>query len=199
MSLYFNISSSIRIAGGYRYQTFLQNTVTSPPHLRTRKQNQLPSLPPRASTRSVAAPVEKMETRNKSLNLFRSQVDGCTDQMEAEAEGVAMEDQGEAVTSVQERLAVRNHLLKRKLEMEDEMMHLQKRACVLQERKEVNLSLHYNVSITLITQIIFVYLQRQREEKLLLLNEQKETELKIQSLLQYIADLAASSSSATCL
>ena len=199
MSLYFNISSSIRIAGGYRYQTFLQNTVTSPPHLRTRKQNQLPSLPPRASTRSVAAPVEKMETRNKSLNLFRSQMDGCTDQMEAEAEGVAMEDQGEAVTSVQERLAVRNHLLKRKLEMEDEMMHLQKRACVLQERKEVNLSLHYNVSITLITQIIFVYLQRQREEKLLLLNEQKETELKIQSLLQYIADLAASSSSATCL
>ena len=199
MSLYFNISSSIRIAGGYRYQTFLQNTVTSPPHLRTRKQNQLPSLPPRASTRSVAAPVEKMETRNKSLNLFRSQVDGCTDQMEAEAEGVAVEDQGEAVTSLQERLAVRNHLLKRKLEMEDEMMHLQKRACVLQERKEVNISLNYNVSITLITQIIFVYLQRQREEKLLLLKEQKETELKIQSLLQYIADLAASSSSATCL
>ena len=197
MSLYFNISSSIRIAGGYRYQTFLQNTVTSPPHLRTRKQNQLPSLPPRASTRSVAAPVEKMETRNKSLNLFRSQVDGCTDQMEAEAEGVAVEDQGEAVTSLQERLAVRNHLMKRKLEMEDEMMHLQKRACVLQERKEVNLSLNYNVSI--ITQIIFVYLQRQREEKLLLLKEQKETELKIQSLLQYIADLAASSSSATCL
>ena len=150
MSLYFNISSSIRIAGGYRYQTFLQNTVTSPPHLRTRKQNQLPSLPPRASTRSVAAPVEKMETRNKSLNLFRSQVDGCTDQLEAEAEGVAaMEAQGEAVTSLQERLAVRNHLLKRKLEMEDEMMHLQKRACVLQERKEVNLSLNYNVSITL--------------------------------------------------
>ena len=134
LSLYFNISSSIRIAGGYRYQTFLQNTVTSPPHLRTRKQNQLPSLPPRASTRSVAAPVEKMETRNKSLNLFRSQVDGCTDQMEAEA----VEEQGEAVTSLQERLAVRNHLLKRKLEMEDEMMHLQKRACVLQERKEVN-------------------------------------------------------------
>ena len=199
MSLYFNISSSIRIAGGYRYQTFLQNTVTSPPHLRTRKQNQLPSLPPRASTRSVAAPVEKMETRNKSLNLFRSQVDGCTDQLEAEAEGVAMEDQGEAVSSLQERLAVRNHLMKRKLEMEDEMMHLQKRACVLQERKEVNLSLNYNVSITLITQIIFVYLQRQREEKLLLLKEQKETELKIQSLLQYIADLAASSSSATCL
>ena len=199
MSLYFNISSSIRIAGGYRYQTFLQNTVTSPPHLRTRKQNQLPSLPPRASTRSVAAPVEKMETRNKSLNLFRSQLDGCTDQLEAEAEGVAVEDQGEAVTSLQERLAVRNHLLKRKLEMEDEMMHLQKRACVLQERKEVNLSLNYNLSITLITQIIFVYLQRQREEKLLLLKEQKETELKIQSLLQYIADLAASSSSATCL
>ena len=192
MSLYFNISSSIRIAGGYRYQTFLQNTVTSPPHLRTRKQNQLPSLPPRASTRSVAAPVEKMETRNKSLNLFRSQVDGCTDQMEAEAEGVAMEDQGETLTSVQERLAVRNHLLKRKLEMEDEMMHLQKRACVLQERKEVNIYyFNYNVSITC--------LQRQREEKLLLLKEQKETELKIQSLLQYIADLAASSSSATCL
>ena len=134
LSLYFNISSSIRIAGGYRYQTFLQNTVTSPPHLRTRKQNQLPSLPPRASTRSVAAPVEKMETRNKSLNLFRSQVDGCTDQMEAEA----VEEQGEAVASLQERLAVRNHLLKRKLEMEDEIMHLQKRACVLQERKEVD-------------------------------------------------------------
>ena len=129
----FNISY-IRIAGGYRYQTFLQNTVTSPPHLRTRKQNQLPSLPPRASTRSVAAPVEKMETRNKSLNLFRSQVDGCTDHMEAEA----VEEQGEAVASLQERLAVRNHLLKRKLEMEDEIMHLQKRACVLQERKEVD-------------------------------------------------------------
>ena len=82
----------------------------------------------------MAAPVEKMETRNKSLNLFRSQVDGCTDQMEAEAE----EEQGETVTSLQERLAVRNHLLKRKLEMEDEIMHLQKRACVLQERKEVD-------------------------------------------------------------
>ena len=39
--------------------------------------------------------------------------------------------------------------------------------------------------------------KRQREEKLLLLKEQKETELKIQSLLQYIADLAASSSSST--
>ena len=165
MSLYFNISSSIRIAGGYRYQTFLQNTVTSPPHLRTRKQNQLPSLPPRASTRSVAAPVEKMETRNKSLNLFRSQLDGCTDHLEAEAEGVAVEDQGEAVTSLQERLAVRNHLLKRKLEMEDEMMHLQKRACVLQERKEVNLSLNYNVSITFINNTNYFCLFTETERR----------------------------------
>ena len=54
----------------YRYQTFLQNSITSPPHLRRRKPNQLPSLP--RPVKSLSFPtVEKMETRSKSPSLAK--------------------------------------------------------------------------------------------------------------------------------
>eukprot|EP00091_Calanus_sinicus_P015890 TRINITY_DN3486_c0_g1_i1.p1 TRINITY_DN3486_c0_g1~~TRINITY_DN3486_c0_g1_i1.p1 ORF type:complete len:336 (+),score=48.82 TRINITY_DN3486_c0_g1_i1:281-1288(+) len=62
----------------YRYQTFLQNSITSPPHLRRRKPNQLPSLPRPAKSLSFPT-TEKMETRNKSPSLSKSQVDGAND------------------------------------------------------------------------------------------------------------------------
>ena len=109
-----------------RYQTFLQNTITSPPRLRNRRSNQLPVLPPRASTRNIPAP-EKMETRNKTLGMFRSQVDGADD---------LVEDMEEESKTIAERIAFRNQLLKRKLEMEDELEDLQKRARTVQERRE---------------------------------------------------------------
>ena len=114
-----------------RYQTFLQNTITSPPRLRNRRSNQLPVLPPRVSTRNIPAP-EKMETRNKSLGMFRSQVDGSDDLVEDMEESVPP-----PTNNIEERIAFRNQLLKRKLEMEDEMEDLQKRARIVQERREV--------------------------------------------------------------
>ena len=112
-----------------RYQTFLQNTITSPPRLRNRRSNQLPVLPPRASTRNIPAP-EKMETRNKTLGMFRSQVDGADDLVEDMEES-------DPPKNIAERVAFRNQLLKRKLEMEDELEDLQKRARTVQERREV--------------------------------------------------------------
>ena len=117
-----------------RYQTFLQNTVTSPPRLRNRRSNQLPVLPPRASTRNIPAP-EKMETRNKSLGMFRSQVDGTDDFMEDMEEDTLMESV--RTKNIEEKIAFRNQLLKRKLEMEDELESLHKRARTVQERREV--------------------------------------------------------------
>jgi len=150
----------------YRYQTFLQNTITSPPHLRRRKPNQLPTAPPRSSPRTIP-PLEKMETRNKTLNLFKSQVDGCDDLVDE------VDDKDEPLlnNNFVERLEFRNQLLKRKLEMEEEMENLQKKAKILQDKRE-----------------------RQKEEKMLLLKEQKETEQKIFQLLQHISDAAVSSS-----
>ena len=117
-----------------RYQTFLQNTVTSPPRLRNRRSNQLPVLPPRASTRNIPAP-EKMETRNKSLGMFRSQVDGTDDFMEDMEDDTSMESV--RTKNSEEKIAFRNQLLKRKLEMEDELESLHKRARTVQERREV--------------------------------------------------------------
>merc|ERR1712012_255079 len=141
---------------GYQTFNFLQNTVTSPPHLRQRKPNQLPSLPPRSSPRTLP-PIEKMETRNKTLNLFKTQVDGCNDDLEDESE------------VVQQKIQLRDSLLKRKLE--DEMIHWEKRARIAEDKRE-----------------------RNKDERMLLLKEQKDTEQKIFSLLQHIADVAASSS-----
>lgn len=116
----------------YRYQTFLQNTITSPPHLRRRKPNQLPTAPPRSSPRTIP-PLEKMETRNKTLNLFKSQVDGCDDLVDE------VDDKDEPLlnNNFVERLEFRNQLLKRKLEMEEEMENLQKKAKILQDKREV--------------------------------------------------------------
>jgi len=161
-----------------RYQTFLQNTVTSPPRLRNRRSNQLPVLPPRASTRNIPAP-EKMETRNKSLGMFRSQVDGTDDFMEDMEEDTLMESV--RTKNIEEKIAFRNQLLKRKLEMEDELESLHKRARTVQERRE-----------------------RQKDEKMLLLKEQRETEQKIRDLLNFVADIAStynssSGSSSSCL
>ena len=77
-----------------------------------------------------------METRNKTLNLFKTQVDGCDDDMIDEVEQT---EHGHVNNNyLAERIQVRNELLKRKLEMEDEMEHLQKRARFLQDKREVN-------------------------------------------------------------
>jgi len=150
----------------YRYQTFLQSTITSPPHLRRRKPNQLPSLPPRQGLRTISLPPpEKMETRKKTVNMMKTQVDGCqdlTDEMESE-------ESSPGESEVYQRLEYRNFLLKRKLEMEEEMETLQKRAKVLQDKRE-----------------------DQKDEKLRLLKEQKETEVKIRTLLQNLVDSSTS-------
>jgi len=146
----------------YRYQTFLQNSITSPPHLRRRKPNQLPSLP--RPVKSLSFPtVEKMETRSKSPSLAKSQVDGADDISEEsgnEESGTCM------VYSIQERIELRNSLLKRKREMETEIETLQKKAKILQEVREV-----------------------QREEKCLLLKRQMETTSKIRKLHLFMAEL----------
>jgi len=151
----------------YRYQTFLQSTINSPPHLRTRKPNQLPSGAPtsRSSPRNIQ-PLEKMETRNKAINMFKSQIDGCED-VEIELSDAAANYKN---SYLEERIMFRNELLKRKLEMEDEMQQLSKRAKFLQEKKE-----------------------RQKEERMLLLKQRKDTEEKIYKILQNLADEATAS------
>ena len=150
----------------YRYQTFLQSTITSPPHLRRRKPNQLPSLPPRQGLRTISLPPpEKMETRKKTVNLMKTQVDGCldlTDEMESE-------ESSSGGSELYQRLEYRNFLLKRKHEMEEEMETLEKRAKVLQDKRE-----------------------DQKDEKLRLLKEQKETEVKIRNLLQNLVNSSTS-------
>jgi len=150
----------------YRYQTFLQSSITSPPHLRRRKPNQLPSLPPRQGLRTISLPPpEKMETRKKTVNMMKTQVDGCQDLTEE----MQSEESASAESQLYQRLEYRNFLLKRKHEMEEEMETLQKRAKVLQERRE-----------------------DQKDEKLKLLMEQKETEVKIRNLLQNLVDSSTS-------
>jgi len=142
----------------YRYQTFLQNSITSPPHLRRRKPNQLPSVP--RPVKSLSFPtVEKMETRSKSPSLSKSQVDGADDLSE-DSESEAM------LNRFEERIELRNSLLKRKKEMEIEMESLQKKAKILQEVQE-----------------------RQKEEKSLLLKKQMETGSKIKKLHLFVAEL----------
>jgi len=146
----------------YRYQTFLQNSITSPPHLRRRKPNQLPSLP--RPVKSLSFPtVEKMETRSKSPSLAKSQVDGADDLSEDSAND---ESETSMVYSIEERIELRNSLLKRKKEMETEIETLQKKAKILQEVREV-----------------------QREEKCLLLKKQMETNSKIRKLHLFMAEL----------
>jgi len=146
----------------YRYQTFLQNSITSPPHLRRRKPNQLPSLP--RPVKSLSFPtVEKMETRSKSPSLAKSQVDGADDLSEDSSND---ESETSTVYSIEERIELRNSLLKRKKEMETEIETLQKKAKILQEVREV-----------------------QREEKCLLLKKQMETNSKIRKLHLFMAEL----------
>ena len=76
-----------------------------------------------------------METRNKAINLFKSQVDGCEDleiELSSDSDNFNPNNQ-----NLEDRILYRNQLLKRKLEMEDEMHQLSKRAKYLQEKKEV--------------------------------------------------------------
>ena len=67
-----------------------------------------------------------METRNKTLNLFKTQVDGCNDDLEDESE------------VVEQKIQLRDSLLKRKLELEDEMIHWEKRARTAEDKREVS-------------------------------------------------------------
>jgi len=141
----------------YRYQTFLQNSITSPPHLRRRKPNQLPSLPRPVKSLSFQT-VEKMETRNKSPSLSKSQVDGTDDLSDEEIDANRSD-------MVVEKIEMRNSLLKRKREMETEIILLQKKAKILQEVREM-----------------------QKEERCLLLKKQIETDAKIRKLHVFVAD-----------
>ena len=95
------------------------------------------------------------------MNLMKTQVDGCLD--------LTDEESSSAESQLYQRLEYRNLLLKRKHDMEEEMETLQKRAKVLQERRE-----------------------DRKDEKLRLLKEQKETELKIRDLLQNLVDSSTS-------
>jgi len=144
----------------YRYQTFLQNSITSPPHLRRRKANQLPSIP--RPVKSLSFPtVDKMETRNKSPSLSKSQIDGANDISDSDTDDA---EESVAFQSVEERIELRNSLLKRKREMESQMDKLQKKANLLQEKREV-----------------------QKEDRCLLMKHQNETEEKIRHLHQFVS------------
>eukprot|EP00090_Calanus_glacialis_P046773 TRINITY_DN9347_c0_g1_i1.p1 TRINITY_DN9347_c0_g1~~TRINITY_DN9347_c0_g1_i1.p1 ORF type:complete len:406 (-),score=90.70 TRINITY_DN9347_c0_g1_i1:186-1403(-) len=148
----------------YRYQTFLQNSITSPPHLRQRKPNQLPTVP--RPVKSLSFPTtEKMETRNKSPSLSKSQVDGANDLSDSDS-GENEENDVLSSDRMGERIELRNSLLKRKREMEMEIVLLQKKAKVLQEVREM-----------------------QKEERCLLLKKQNETDAKIRNLHLFVAEL----------
>ena len=97
------------------------------------------------------------------MNMMKTQVDGCLD-LTDELESEESSSSGSELYHRQ-RLEYRNFLLKRKHEMEEEMETLQKRAKVLQDKRE-----------------------DQKDEKLRLLKEQKETEVKIRNLLQNLVD-----------
>jgi len=152
----------------YRYQTFLQNSITSPPRLRRRKPNQLPSIP--RPVKSLSFPTaEKMETRNKSPSLSKTQVDGAIDMSDSDA--TDNEENGAAnYNIVLEKIGVRNFLLKRKREMENEMEQLQKRTKLLQDKRE-----------------------KQKEDRMLLLKQQTETEKKIRNLHNFVSEICYSS------
>ena len=90
---------------------------------------------------------------------MKTQVDGCLDLTDEIESGESSSEPSELY--LRQRMEYRNFLLKRKHEMEEEMETLQKRAKVLQDKRE-----------------------DQKDEKLRLLKEQKETEVKIRNLLQ---------------
>ena len=97
--------------------------------------------------------------------------------------------------NMEEKIAFRNQLLKRKLEMEDELENLHKRARTVQERREVLKKNFYIEKLKFFCGILT--LQRQKDEKMLLLKEQRETERKIRDLLNFVADIASSSNSSS--
>ena len=101
------------------------------------------------------------------MNMMKTQVDGCLD-LTDELESEESSSSGSELYH-RKRLEYRNFLLKRKHEMEEEMETLQKRAKVLQGKRE-----------------------DQKDEKLRLLKEQKETEVKIRNLLQNLVDSSTS-------
>eukprot|EP00092_Neocalanus_flemingeri_P013111 GFUD01014128.1.p1 GENE.GFUD01014128.1~~GFUD01014128.1.p1 ORF type:complete len:196 (-),score=44.09 GFUD01014128.1:138-725(-) len=150
----------------YRYQTFLQNSITSPPHLRRRKPNQLPSIP--RPVKSLSFPT-KMETRNKSPSLSKSQVDGANDISDSDTSDIE-EDIAPGTDTLEARIELRNSLLKRKREMETEIDQLQKKSKFLQERREM-----------------------QKDERMLLLKQQSETDSKIRNLHQFVSEVGFSS------
>merc|ERR1712189_84369 len=110
------------------------STINSPPHLRTRKPNQLPSgLPTSRSSPRNIQPLEKMETRNKAINLFKTQVDGCED-LEIELSS-GSDNFNPNNQDLEERILLRNQLLKRKLEMEEKYTNSQKEPSIFKKRK----------------------------------------------------------------
>jgi len=123
----------------FRYQTFLQNSLSSPPHLRRRTREQQASTPPAPRH----ATPDRMETRNKTAKLDKTQLDGAIELSEEEPSDSAMESSckasnGSPEYNVSERIALRNSLLKRKREMERELESFNTRKQFLLERKEVS-------------------------------------------------------------
>jgi len=137
----------------FRYQTFLQSSITSPPHLRRRMPPQVaPSLP--KPVKALSFPLEtRMGTRSKSPSIAKSQLDGACD----------LEDVMEAGEGINDRLEVRDSLLKRREELNKEMYELNAKQIMLRDIREV-----------------------QKEKKAILLKEQAETMGKIRQLLQVI-------------
>jgi len=139
----------------YRHQTFLRTIIVSPPHLRRRKPNQLPSVPPKPTKSlsfpgtalfTVPSPVDKMGTRNKSPSLAKlGQIDGTLDLDDFEdahmdSEDDLIHDSKDIISvnqskeyDVSERLKVREALLLRKKKIEDEIELLNLRKTSLQE------------------------------------------------------------------
>jgi len=147
----------------YRYRSFLQNSITSPPHLRRRKPGQISKVPRPVKSLSAPSAIKALnldppvksdpivdtttvdEGRVDSPGLLRAQLDGSHDPSERkEVPGISSNKMSNE--SVKEdvnqsydhdaRLAERNRLLKVREEMEEELGRLKTRSKTLRENLE---------------------------------------------------------------
>lgn len=159
----------------YRYQTFLQGSTTFSPHLRRRTPASTVSSLPRHSlprhslprvNKTFSFPLEtRMGTRSKSPSIARTQLDGVCDLSEEENE-VSEDNMARLRTGgdITDRLEVRDKLRKRRKELEEEMVALHRKQEWLWEVR-----------------------QAQRENRELLLRQQRQTEHRIEELLYVLA------------
>merc|ERR1711874_631094 len=177
----------------YRYRSFLQNSITSPPHLRRRKPGQISKVPRPVKSLSTPSPIKALnldppvksvpivnntiadEGRVDSPGLLRAQLDGSHDPSERKdvpgmssnktCKGSGKKDDNQSYDH-DARLAERNRLLKVREEMEEELGRLKTRSKTLREN-----------------------LEKQKEKKSEMLRKEAETREKVEIMHELLTDV----------